>query len=233
MGSSSAYIGGYQKYHDDRVINIDTNVNELEFDCYLRIGNALKNGFTNGCTDSNKGKVVMKKNVENDKEFSYTFYISNEPVIDTMMINQEYKAPEIYIDSETLVAEEWLPVSFYNRVYPEPSNNYYISGDYTIKFIYRKNNLYIQSSDYCFEGYSLRAIDKENKKISFNLLDSKESGGADYFEIHILDSNWSSDPNNLWNGTLMKGTLGYYKEGQETPIKFFDETHSEIRRRDL
>lgn len=97
----------------------------------------------------------MKKNVENDKEFRYTFYINNEPVIDTMMTNQEYKAPEIYIDSETLVAEEWLQVSFYNRVYPEPSKNYYISGDYnTIKFIYRKNNLYIQSSDYCFEGYS-------------------------------------------------------------------------------
>lgn len=227
-----AYIGDYKEYHKDRIINIDTDVDEFEFDCYLRIGNSY-DGFTNECTENNKGKVSMKKNPTNDKEFSYTFYIDNELIIDTTMKNQAYEPPAILIDSDTLVSVEWLPKSFNELVISNSSAHSASYGKSYLNFIYKKNNLYIQSNDYCFEGYSLRAIDKENKKISFNLLDSKESDSADYFEIHILDSNWSSDPNNLWNGTLMKGTLGYYKEGQETPIKFFDEAHSEIRRRDL
>lgn len=227
-----AYIGDYKEYHKDRIINIDTDVDEFEFDCYLRIGNSF-DGFTNGCTESNKGKVIMKKNPSNEKEFSYTFYINHEPIIDITMKNQAYEPPAILIDSDTLVSEEWLPKSFKELLISDSSAHSTSYGKSYLNFVYKKNNLYIQSNDYCFEGYSLRAIDKENKKISFNLLDARESDLADYFEIHILDSNWSSDPDAYGTSTRMKGTLGYYKEGQETPIKFFDEVHSEIRRRDL
>lgn len=220
------YIGDYKDYSTDRLVKIDTSLDVVEYDCWLRHYIYI-NGyehFADKCTEKNKAHVLLSK--IDDKTYNYTLTVANKTVIDVVMKNHanEPKMPELEKEYS------WFPSSFAE-----------LEGDGRISFDIKNKVVHITTRDllsgswpFCFEGFSLRSVDEENKKISFWLEDREQSDFADYFEIHITKEDWTDEPKrgaDKDNKRLMKGTLGFYKEGNSTPICFYDEEHSEFSRR--
>ena len=150
------------------------------------------------------------------------------------MKNQSNKSEGAIIEKKY----SWLPTGYFTEVIGTDiaKNDYYGKRRIDFDFDSTDNSVVLICwlySLYCFEGISLRSVDETNKKISFWLEDRNESDFADYLEIHITKEDWTDEPKRgatKNNKCLMKGTLGFYKEGDPNPVRFYDEAHSEFSR---
>lgn len=224
-----AYLGDFNNYYKDRLVYIDLDSDVVKYDCWLRKGNGYSK-FSDICNESNSSKVSMRK--IDDNTYNFLLMVQGEKIIDTMLKNISVSLKP----AEVTKIYSWFPAAFTEVI----GDNYYKNGYYgkgRILFLVNDNHISLALAQmvplYCFEGISFRSVDEENKKISFNLLDAGKSDFADYFEIHILDEYWTDCPERgaTENSSLMKGTLGFYKEGNTMPIKFYDENHSQFIRR--
>ena len=231
FASVFAFIGNYEHY-ENRIVKIDTSSDKVEYDCWIRPYH--DEVWEEKCTDSNKGKVVLTK--IDDNSFNYKMTMNEKTIVDTTMVNGQAGCGKAQLTKKY----SWFPTFAFSEVIGDDysKNGYY--GHCKIGFDFDSNTNLVEvfewgmNSMYCFEGVSLRSVDEENKKISFNLLDAAESGFADYMEIHITKEDWTDEPKRgatSKNRCLMKGTLGFYKEGYSTPVRFYDENHSEFSRR--
>lgn len=222
------YIGDYTDYYQDRLINIDTSSNEMKYSCWFRQGDGSVE-FSDKCQETNKAMVIMTK--INDKSYNYKLTVADE-----IIINVDLKNIADALNGANLEKKySWFPT-----VFSEVIGTNYLENDYYGKgwiFFHNTDNVISLSVAqmiplYCFEGISLRSIDEENKKISFYLEDRAQSDFADYFEIHITNEKWEDCPERgaIPKNRLMKGTLGFYKEGDPTPVRFYDEDHAEFKR---
>lgn len=227
------YIGDYTNFYKDRIVNIDVESDKVEYGCWLRKGNGFDVAFCDKCLDSNKSKVSMAK--IDDKSYRFVLSVADEEVINVILNNKSNECKKAVLAK----SYSWFPSFAFKEVIGTDywSDGYY--GKRYIRFDFDSKSKTVEvwgwgdGSLYCFEGVSLRAVDEENKKISFNLLDADKSGFADYLEIHITNDDWIDCPERgatKDNRSLMKGTLGFYKEDESKPIRFYDEEHSEYSR---
>ena len=170
--------------------------NKFEYDCYV------KKSLYDGETDENKAVVVLTRLSDKTatiNEFNYNLKIKNKEIININLKNN-MPTKKVYIDYSK---HSWIPNV---RNYIRRDND---KGTLELDLYYygcgtRKTA--------CYEGISLRGeIDDVNKTISFNLLDAKQSGFADYFTLKVTND-------------LKTASIIYYKlENDELKVVRCDE----------
>lgn len=201
------YYGDYERKNTNRISVKQSSEDVFEYHATLK-GESAKQFY------GKQTHVKLEKVSGNQFKFKYNLEIDGKNYVSETMTN--YKAEYGSANFSKKIAEyEWLPkngISFdihsRNNVYFETTEKS-LSIDRTVGF-YPDEQLM-----YCFEGISLRAIDEENKIVSYNFLDAGKNGHCDYFEIKIDSFDDIAEEYALYK---YNGTLTFYKIENETPI---------------